>query len=70
MREEYHVNMKRVDYIYYYKNKYIKGLHGLPDFDIYKNTKPDDWYWKENSKKEENMFLWWDQTNHNSDTWR
>lgn len=30
-------------------------LHGVPDF--YPDTKSEDWYWANNSKKSENRFL-------------
>lgn len=37
--------------------KFIQGLHGVPDFDGYKNTNPEDWYWVEGLPKEKNAFI-------------
>lgn len=38
---------------------FVRGdlSHGVPDFSDYKNDKPEDWYWAENTKKEELEFL-------------
>lgn len=52
------MNTERPAYIILNRKKFIKGLHGIPDFPEYENTLPDDWYWKEGSVKEENKFLW------------
>jgi len=46
------------EHIMFEGKRFIKGLNGVPDFPEYKNTKSDDWYWLEGSKKEENRFLW------------
>lgn len=62
--------MNRPEHIFYDGKKYIKGLHGVPNFEEYKNTKPEDWYWLENSKKEENHFLWHDTSDTNSENWK
>lgn len=50
--------------INYQGAKFILGLHGVPDY--YKNSKhnkPEDWYWAQGSKKEDNRFLpSWDES--------
>ena len=60
----------RPDYILFETGKYIKALHGVPDFPEYATTKPDDWYWLEGSKKEENRFLWHQTSETDSTKWK
>lgn len=46
------------EYIFYKDEKFIRGdICGLGRPEYYPNTLPEDWYWAENSKKEENRFL-------------
>ncbi len=42
---------------------FIRGLHGVPDseVDIWDSNKPEDFYWREDSSKQDNDFLY--------DTW-
>lgn len=39
-------------------HNYIQGLHGVPNYHKdSKLNKPEDWYWREGTTKEENYFL-------------
>jgi hypothetical protein len=49
---------------------FIRGLHGVPNFPEYESTEPEDWYWAEFSKKEDNRFLWHDENETDSRKWR
>ena len=35
---------------------YVLGLHGVPVYELHKDTKSDEWWWREGSKKEDNEF--------------
>jgi len=36
---------------------FVQGLHGVPDFEDYKNFQAENFYWKKGSKKSDNRFL-------------
>ena len=62
--------MSRPEHIFYEDEKFIRGdicKIGVPEF--YPNTEAEDWYWAENSKKEDNRFLWHDALQTDSTKW-
>ena len=53
----------------YEGKKFIRGLHGVPDFPPYQSSLPEDWFWEEGSKKEDNHFLWHESWQTDSTKW-
>jgi len=62
--------MNRPETMVYKGMQFIKGLHGVPPYLEYKDTKPEDWYWKKNTTLEDNAFIWWDMSETDSRKWR
>lgn len=61
---------ERPTFIMYEGKKYLRGIHGVPDFYQYKTTKHDDWYWQEGSEKKDCKFLWWNSLETDSKKWK
>ena len=36
---------------------FIQGLHGVPNCEVYKDSKPSEFYWEKGTTKEDNAFL-------------
>jgi len=62
--------MERPKIMMFQGMEFIKGLHGIPPYPIYKDTKPEDWYWKKDTTLEDNAFLWWQTSETDSKKWR
>jgi len=52
---------------------FIQGLHGVPDHDVWKDEKPEDFYWKAETPKKENSFLFvhtiWGKNEETGEEW-